>query len=224
MRSNESKGFALCLTAGDQKCLLPKSGLTSQHWPQSIEWGQRMLILISKTSGATNVVPSSTVLPCQWPTFLPTWLCRVPFLNAPSPTDAHTKIHTTWEDTDEANWFSPWRLENYVNTWLSPFPSLCLKSFTPPAFFPCFCLISICCQTQPLLMVYEIVHSRHNGGGINTSKSSYPLVVVFSNSKSSVIKVTLRWHIFIFQFEIPRRVLENQNLKPATDWPKVHKT
>lgn len=143
MRSNESKGFALCLTAGDQKCLLPKSGLTSQHWPLSIEWGQRMLILISKTSGATNVVPSSTVLPCQWPTFLPTWLCRVPFLNAPSTTDAHTKIHTTWEDTNEANWFSPWRLENYVNTWLSPFPSLCLKSFTPPAFFPCFCLIDL---------------------------------------------------------------------------------
>lgn len=154
MKFNESKELASCVTAGNQKCLRPKYGLTPWPWWPCLGWRQWMLIFISKTLCDHELYCS----------YLPVakLLIILAVLSAP-----HQILHTFIEypqqqgrNTDEANWFSLrrlhnflLRLDNYSNTWLkSTFTVYFFSSFTHHHLpsFSCFCFISNCHLTQPL--------------------------------------------------------------------------
>lgn len=133
------KELTSCLTTGNQKCLLPKCGLTSRYWLLSLGWGQWML---------TNYVNmNSTALTCQWSNFLSSWLVCAPHQCPPSHPHTHTRISIATGKTYRWSQFlflmdSRWHPMKTRQLWkhLSevPFPSLFLRSWTRCSFVPAF--------------------------------------------------------------------------------------
>lgn len=127
-----------------------------------------------------EVTMSPTVLNCQWPNLLSSWLCCVPPTNAHRPLDTSIFTAIGKMNTDEANWLflqrldnSLWRLCNCVSTWLKSsftfyiLDPLLIIATSSAFFFFIFFASSLTAAILSLPWLYEIAHSYHIVGSTN---------------------------------------------------------